>query len=140
MVYYKVAIGSDHAGYEYKERIKELDLCFVDYGTHSTESADYSDFAHSVAEAVEKREVNFGILICGSGNGVAMTANKHAVRASVCWTPEIARLARLHGDAEILCLPARFMSIEEALKAVEIFLNTEFEGGRHKERIRKIHA
>ncbi|PKQ65424.1 ribose 5-phosphate isomerase B [Raineya orbicola] len=138
-----IAIGADHAGFAYKEAIKEnlLQKGFQvkDFGTHSTESVDYPDFAHPVALSVESGECKRGILICGSGNGVAMTANKHAqIRAALCWNEEIAQLARLHNDANVICLPARFVSIDEALKMVETFLKTDFEGGRHENRVKKI--
>ncbi|MCW5915168.1 MAG: ribose 5-phosphate isomerase B [Chitinophagaceae bacterium] len=135
-----VAIGSDHAGFEFKETIMSfLDgkgVSYKDFGTYSAESTDYPNFAHPVAEAVEKGEASFGILICGSGNGVAMTANKHqGIRAALCWGEELAELARKHNNANVICLPARFVLIEEAEKMVEIFMNTEFEGGRHSRRV-----
>lgn len=135
-----VAIGSDHAGFEFKETIMSfLDgkgVSYKDFGTYSAESTDYPHFAHPVAEAVEKGEASFGILICGSGNGVAMTANKHqGIRAALCWGEELAELARKHNNANVICLPARFVLIEEAEKMVEIFMNTEFEGGRHSRRV-----
>ncbi|MBW7839685.1 MAG: ribose 5-phosphate isomerase B [Chitinophagaceae bacterium] len=135
-----VAIGSDHAGFEFKETIMSfLDgkgVSYKDFGTYSAESTDYPNFAHPVAEAVEKGEASFGILICGSGNGVAMTANKHqGIRAALCWGEELAELARRHNNANVICLPARFVLIEEAEKMVEIFMNTEFEGGRHSRRV-----
>jgi ribose 5-phosphate isomerase B len=140
-----VAIGSDHAGYDLKEFIKESwksspqSVAFMDAGTHSSESVDYPDFAHQVARKVEKGEVQAGILICGSGNGVCMTANKHqGIRAALCWTKELAELARQHNDANILCIPARFISKEAALEMVEVFLSTTFEGGRHANRVAKI--
>lgn len=138
-----IAIGADHAGFAYKESVKEwlLQKGFQvkDFGTHSAESVDYPDFAHPVALSVESGESKKGILICGSGNGVAMTANKHAqIRAALCWNEEISRLARLHNDANIICLPARFVSIDEALKMVETFLKTDFEGGRHENRVKKM--
>ena len=108
-------------------------------GVYDSNSADYPDFAHPVAYAVEKREVSMGILVCGSGNGVAITANKHqGIRAALCWMPEIAKLARQHNNANIICLPSRFVGIEDAREMVEIFLNTEFEGGRHQARVDKI--
>jgi ribose 5-phosphate isomerase B len=139
----KIAIGGDHAGFEYKkEVISELKKqgCEVkDFGPFSTDSVDYPDFAHPVAESVEQREFDFGILICGSGNGVAMTANKHkGIRAALCWTPELAKLSREHNNANILCLPSRFISIEDAKLSVEAFLKTPFEGGRHNNRVDKI--
>jgi ribose 5-phosphate isomerase B len=139
----KIAIGSDHAGFEYKQALKlslqSKGLEVLDFGTHSTDSVDYPDFAHPVAHSVEKQESNFGILLCGSGNGVAITANKHAgIRAALCWSVELAQLARQHNDANVLCLPARFVSLEETQAMVEAFLNTAFEGGRHSNRVGKI--
>ncbi|EOR95120.1 Ribose 5-phosphate isomerase B [Arcticibacter svalbardensis MN12-7] len=136
-----IAIGSDHAGFEYKELVKEFlkEYEVKDFGTYSAASADYPDFAHAVASAVEQGAYPKGILICGSANGVAITANKHqGIRAAICWTKEIAELARLHNDANVLCIPARFISSEEAMAIVTTFLNTEFEGGRHATRVGKI--
>lgn len=138
-----VAIGSDHAGYEYKEDLisflEAKGLSYQDFGTHSTESADYPDFAHPVAEAVEKGEASFGILVCGSGNGVAITANKHqGIRAAICWGEEIAKLSREHNNANIICIPARFVREGDVEKMLQIFLYTEFEGGRHQRRVEKI--
>jgi ribose 5-phosphate isomerase B len=138
----KIGIATDHAGYDLKEFIKETFknvFSFEDYGTYSKESADYPDFAHALASSVENNIVPKGILICGSGNGVAMTANKHKnVRAALCWTPEIALLARQHNDANILVLPARFVTFDEALLIINSFMNTNFEGGRHQIRVQKI--
>jgi len=139
----KIAIGSDHAGFEYKEAIidflKSMDIQSEDFGTHSSDSVDYPDFAHPVAKLVDSKEVELGILICGSANGVAMTANKHQdVRAAICWEPEISALARQHNNANICCIPARFISIEQAKEIIQIFLDTEFEGGRHGRRVGKI--
>jgi len=138
-----IAIGSDHAGFEYKEAIKkQLELQgkkVVDMGTHSADSTDYPDYAHPVAELVAKEEAGAGILICGSGNGVCMTANKHAeIRAALCWNEEVAILARQHNNANIICLPARFVSLTQAEQMVKVFLNTPFEGGRHERRVNKI--
>ncbi len=137
----KIAIGADHAGFEYKQQItgslyaEEL----KDFGTYSSASVDYPDFAHPVASAVESGEFNFGILICGSANGVAITANKHqGIRAAICWNEELATLARSHNNANIVCIPARFISIDEAKKIVQTFLSTEFEGGRHANRVDKM--
>jgi ribose 5-phosphate isomerase B len=137
----KIAIGSDHAGFEYKQAL----AAFVeaaklkDFGTYSAASVDYPDFAHPVASAVESGEFDLGILVCGSANGVAITANKHqGIRAAICWTAEIAALARQHNNANIVCIPARFISIEEAEQIVETFLTTAFEGGRHADRINKM--
>ncbi|HAL82971.1 MAG TPA: ribose 5-phosphate isomerase B [Mucilaginibacter sp.] len=137
----KIAIGSDHAGFEYKQAIAEFLSAYEvkDFGTYSPASVDYPDFAHPVALAVESGSSDFGILICGSGNGVAMTANKHqGIRAAICWNEELAALARSHNDANIVCIPARFISIEEAKNIVELFLSTEFEGGRHANRVNKM--
>ena len=136
-----IAIGSDHAGFEYKELVKEFlkEYEVKDFGTYSAASADYPDFAHAVASAVEQGEFTKGILICGSANGVAITANKHqGIRAAICWTKEIAELVRLHNDANVLCIPARFISKEEAKVIVTTFINTAFEGGRHATRVGKI--
>ena len=138
-----VAIGSDHAGFDYKEQIKNFlsnhNVSFVDFGTLINESVDYPDYAHPVANAVENKEAAFGILICGSANGVAITANKHQdIRAALCWKTEIAALARQHNNANVICLPARFISIEEAIEMVDIFMKTSFEGGRHENRVNKI--
>jgi ribose 5-phosphate isomerase B len=138
-----IAIGGDHAGFEYKNEIinelKKKGLEVIDFGPFTSDSVDYPDFAHPVAESVEKKESEFGILICGSGNGVAMTANKHkGIRAALCWGPELAKLSRQHNNANILCLPSRFISIEEAKLCVDAFLTTAFEGGRHNNRVDKI--
>jgi ribose 5-phosphate isomerase B len=137
----KIAIGSDHAGFEYKEMLKDyLSLYELsDFGTYSADSVDYPDFAHPVATAVESEAFNFGILVCGSANGVAITANKHQkIRAAICWEDEIAALARQHNNANILCIPARFVSTDLAKKITNTFLNTAFEGGRHGTRVNKI--
>lgn len=139
----RVALGCDHAGFELKEiiinRLKARGILFHDFGTYSSESADYPDFAHAVAKSVNSGEFEKGILICGSGNGVNMTANKYpGVRAALCWNMEIARLARLHNDANILSLPGRFIDPEVALSALDAFLETDFEGGRHQIRVEKI--
>ena len=141
----KIAIGCDHAGYDYKEAIKAwlLDHGYecLDFGTHSSESTDYPDYAHPVAEEVERRDSHLGILICGSANGVAMTANKHPnIRAAICWNEELARLARQHNDANILCLPARFIDQQLAIQIVNSFLENGFEGGRHQRRVKKINC
>ena len=144
MKYTKIAIACDHAGYEYKESIKEY-LCqkyalkIEDFGAYSKESIDYPDVAHKLADSVSKAETKVGIILCGSGNGVCMTVNKHkTIRGALCWTPEIVKLARQHNDANVLCLPARFVTLEDALEMVEVFLTTEFEGGRHQIRVNKI--
>ena len=139
----KVAIGADHAGFSLKEKLKkyliEKGIEVKDFGPNSEQSVDYPDFAHPVATAVEKKEADFGLLMCGSGNGINMTANKHAgIRAALCWNSEIAKLSRQHNNANILTLPARFIEEEEAIKCVDVFLSTSFEGGRHEGRVKKI--
>lgn len=139
----KIAIGADHAGFEYKEHLKKwLDkkgYVTKDFGTYNSNSADYPDFAHPVANAVEKKEFDLGLLICGSGNGVAMTANKHQdIRAAICWKEELAELARTHNNANVLCIPSRHISLELAEKIVDKFLHSVFEGGRHATRVDKI--
>jgi len=139
----KIALGGDHAGYNYKnnliEELEEADFEPKDFGPMTSDSVDYPDFVHPVAEAVISGECDFGILICGSGNGVAMSANKHAgIRAALCWTEELAELARKHNNANILCIPARFIEYDLASDIAEIFLNTDFEGGRHQQRVDKI--
>lgn len=138
-----IAIGSDHAGYEFKSQLvsflEEKGFQVKDMGVYNGDSADYPDFAHPVAYAVEKREVSAGILVCGSGNGVAITANKHqGIRAALCWETEIAKLARQHNNANVICLPSRFISIDSAKEMVDVFLNTAFDGGRHQRRVDKI--
>lgn len=139
----KIAIGADHAGFEYKEKLKtwleQNGYEVKDFGTYSTDSADYPDFAHPVASAVETNQAGLGVLICGSANGVAITANKHqGIRAAICWDEELASLARQHNNANVICIPARFMSYELAEKTTDRFLHTEFEGGRHERRVSKI--
>lgn len=139
----KIAIGADHAGYDLKELVKQhlLDNAHhvLDFGTHGTASVDYPDYAHPTANAVETAQAEMGILICGSANGVAITANKHAgIRAALCWLPKIAQLARQHNNANIICIPARFVSTQMALDMVDVFLSTPFEGGRHANRVAKI--
>lgn len=138
----KLAIAADHAGYELKEFLKEefnLQHQFIDFGTHSTNSMDYPDVAHPLANAIENKQADLGIIICGSGNGVNMTVNKHAgIRAALCWTNEIASLARQHNNANVLSIPARFVSQELAKQMVETFLAIPFEGGRHANRVDKI--
>jgi ribose 5-phosphate isomerase B len=138
-----VAIGSDHAGYAYKEEIisylEGKGVKIKDFGTNSPDSVDYPDFAHPVSEAVEKGEVAFGILVCGSGNGVAITANKHqGIRAAICWGEELARLARGHNNANIISIPSRFVDTSVAQQMVDTFMVTPFEGGRHASRVNKI--
>ncbi|MBQ2838597.1 MAG: ribose 5-phosphate isomerase B [Muribaculaceae bacterium] len=139
----KVAMCSDHAGYELKNIIQGYleaqDIEYTDFGTNSTDSCDYPDFAHPCAETIEKEECYPGIAMCGSGNGIQMTLNKHqGIRAALCWTVELAKLARQHNDANVLVLPARFIEPTLALDIVDAFLNTEFEGGRHVNRVNKI--
>lgn len=139
----KIAIGNDHAGTAYKLAIigflKSKNIEVFNYGTDGTDSVDYPDFVHPVAQDVENKKVDFGILICGSANGVAMTANKYQkVRAGLCWTKEIVELVRQHNNANILCIPARYTAIPQAIQMVETFLNTAFEGGRHQKRVDKI--
>jgi ribose 5-phosphate isomerase B len=138
-----IAIGADHAGVDYKAAIvkmlKAKGFTISDKGTFGSASVDYPDFAHPVANDVEEGLAGFGILICGSGNGVCMTANKHTgVRAALCWNEELASLSRQHNNANVLCIPARFISLELAEAMVAIFMNTAFEGGRHENRVNKI--
>lgn len=138
-----IAIGNDHAGTEYKfavlELLKSKGIEVTNYGTDSNDSVDYPDFVHPVAADVDTKKVDFGILICGSGNGVSMTANKYKnVRAGLCWTKEIVSLTREHNNANILSIPARFVSLPQALEMVNTFLDTEFAGGRHQNRVEKI--
>jgi ribose 5-phosphate isomerase B len=139
----KIAVGADHAGFEYKELLRKWleknGYTFKDFGTHTADSADYPDFAHPVATAVEKNEFELGLLVCGSANGVAITANKHqGIRAAICWNEELASLARQHNNANVLCLPARYITIELAEKILDRFLHSSFEGGRHARRVGKI--
>ena len=139
----KIAIGADHAGFSLKEKLKkylqEKNIEVKDFGPNSEQSVDYPDYAHPVANAVEKKEVDFGLLMCGSGNGINMTANKHpGIRSALCWNSEIAKLSRQHNDANILTLPARFIEEAEAKKCADVFLSTPFEGGRHEGRVKKI--
>lgn len=139
----KIVIGSDHAGYEYKAKLVALltgkGIEIEDVGPFSTDSVDYPDFAHAVANQIEEGKADFGILLCGSAQGVTMTANKHQnVRAALCWMTDIAALARQHNNANVLTLPARFIAYEYAEQIVETFLSTDFEGGRHEARVNKI--
>lgn len=141
----KVAFASDHAGFQLKSKLMvvmaERGYEPVDFGTFSEESCDYPDFAHPAAKAIENGECDFGMAMCGTGNGIAITLNKHQhIRAALCWIPEIATLARQHNNANILVLPARFVSYEQALEILEAYLSAEFEGGRHQRRIDKIPA
>ena len=137
----KLSIGNDHAGVDYKNFIIEnlKNYTIINHGTDDENSVDYPDFAHPVSLDVEHKKSELGILICGSGNGVAMTANKHKkVRAALCWSEEIAKLAKQHNNANVVCIPARFISKEEALQIVKSFIHTNFEGGRHERRVNKI--
>lgn len=138
-----ISIGNDHAGTQYKQAIQayleDKGYTVNNYGTNSYDSVDYPDYVHPVAKDVTDKAADFGILICGSANGVAMTANKHQnVRAGICWTKEITELTRQHNNANICCIPARFTAVQQAIQIVETFLNTEFEGGRHQKRVDKI--
>ena len=137
-----ISIGNDHAGVDYKNYIiKNLEekYIIVNHGTDDTNSVDYPDFAHPVSLDIDNRKSDFGVLICGSGNGVAMTANKYKkVRAALCWSEEIAKLAKQHNNANVVCIPARFISKEDALQIVRSFIDTKFEGGRHERRVNKI--
>lgn len=138
-----VAIGSDHAGFDYKEELisylEAKGIQVQDFGAHSTDSVDYPDYAHPVASAVEAGTHAYGILICGSANGVAITANKHQnIRAAICWGDELARVARGHNDANVICVPARFVDKATAKEMIDIFMETPFEGGRHENRVKKI--
>ena len=138
-----VGMAADHAGYELKEFLKEILInkgyTVKDFGTNSTESMDYPDVAHPLANALEQKSVDFGVAMCGSANGISMTLNKHqGVRAAICWSAELAQLAKEHNDANILSLPARFISKEEATEILEAYLNAEFQGGRHSRRVEKI--
>ena len=138
----KIAIAADHAGYEYKEIVKKYfseNFEIQDFGTFSTDSVDYPDFVHPAATSVEKGENELGILICGSGQGVSITANKHQdIRCALCWLPELAELARQHNNANMISIPARFITSELAIEIVDQFLTTDFEGGRHQNRVDKI--
>lgn len=139
----KIAIGCDHAAFPLKEKLKGYLLSkgyeIKDFGCYSEERADYPDFAHMVAKGVDSKQFDFGLLMCGSGNGISMAANKHkGIRAALCWMPEIAELARQHNDANVLTLPARYINEEEAKKCIDVFFATAFEGGRHADRVKKI--
>ncbi|TAE18566.1 MAG: ribose 5-phosphate isomerase B [Bacteroidetes bacterium] len=139
----KIGIGADHAGFAYKQQIIEMlsaqGYTVQDFGTNSEQSVDYPDYVHPLATAIEDKKLDLGIVVCGSGNGVAITANKHqGIRAALCWTPELASLARQHNNANVLAVPARFISFEVAQEMVTTFLATEFEGGRHANRVAKI--
>jgi len=140
----RIAICCDHAGFELKNTIIDFlksknVLNLKDFGTYSAQSTDYADYAHPMASSIENKEFDFGISICGSGNGISMTVNKHqGIRAALCWNIEIVVLARQHNNANVLSLPARFVSVEDALKMVDVFFSIDFEGGRHQTRIDKI--
>jgi ribose 5-phosphate isomerase B len=139
----KIAVASDHAGFERKQTVlkflQEQGFEYKDFGAFTDDSSDYPDFAHPLAISVSNGEYNLGITLCGSGNGINMTANKHqGIRSAICWIPEIAMLARLHNDANVCALPARYITDKEAIEIVSIFLDTNFEGGRHINRINKI--
>ena len=137
----KIAIGSDHAGFEYKQILAgSIQASQVtDFGTYSPDQVDYPDFAHPVANAVESGEADLGVLVCGSANGVAITANKHTgIRAAICWNTELAALARQHNNANVVCIPARFITTDEAKAIVNVFLSTDFEGGRHAKLVNKM--
>lgn len=139
----KVVIASDHAGFEYKSKtvnfLEKKGINVIDMGPENDQRVDYPDFAHPVSEAIENKNIEFGILFCGSGNGINMSANKHqGIRSALCWKKEIAELARKHNNANVLALPARFITYEEVKEIVTVFLATNFEGGRHEKRINKI--
>ncbi|GHT73826.1 ribose 5-phosphate isomerase B [Bacteroidia bacterium] len=141
----RIGLAADHAGYELKEFIRVLldkaGIPYIDYGTYTTESSNYANYGHKLAEAIEKEEVNRGIGICGSGNGINITLNRHkAVRSALCWDEQITYLARAHNDANVLALPGRFLSLDLAQKMVDVFLHTPFEGGRHQERVDDINV
>ncbi|TRX71653.1 ribose 5-phosphate isomerase B [Carboxylicivirga sp. M1479] len=143
MIFKSIALAADHAGYPAKEAIKnyllENNIEVKDFGTYSEDSTDYADYAHPMAASVENGDYEIGIAVCGSGNGINMTANKHqGVRAALCWTVDISEMARLHNDANVCTVPGRYVSIEDAIAIVDKFVNTEFEGGRHQNRIDKI--
>lgn len=139
----KLGIGADHAGYEYKEAVRNMlknnGYDIKDYGTYTPESVDYPDYVHPLCRDIENDDIDVGILICGSGQGVCMTANKYpTVKAALCWENDIAVMSRRHNNANVICLPSRFVSVELAKEMTQIFLNTEFEGGRHQRRVEKI--
>ena len=139
----KIAVGCDHAGFDYKEAIKQFleknDYVVVDFGAFSKDSVDYPDYVHPLAESISSKQNDLGVLICGSANGVAITANKHQqVRAAIAWDNDIAALARRHNNANVLCLPARFITLDQALQFTQTFINTSFEEGRHAIRVKKI--
>lgn len=138
-----ISIGCDHAGFPYKEGIinylRSQGFTVLDFGTNSADSVDYPDYVHPAANSIEQGKADMGVLICGSGNGVCMTANKHlGIRAAMVWKEEIARLARQHNNANMICLPARFITLEEAVHFTDVFLHTDFEGGRHERRVEKM--
>lgn len=138
-----IAVGADHAGFEYKNAVRDWltnkGYHITDHGTYSTDSVDYPDYAHPLASQVENGEAAFGILFCGSANGVCITANKHqGIRGALCWQTDIARLSRLHNNANVICIPARFVALPLAMEMIELFMHTAFEGGRHANRVSKI--
>lgn len=140
---HKIVIGSDHAGFEYKEAIKQYlaknNIDIIDVGTDSLESCDYPDYAHAAAREIENGSTEYGILLCGSAIGVSVTANKHQqIRAALCWQNEIAKLSRQHNNANVICLPSRFVTLDDALEMIHTFLTTDFESGRHQKRVDKI--
>ena len=139
----RVAVGCDHAGFIYKEQVKKMlndeGYAVKDFGSYSEDPVDYPDFVHPLADAIERNEYDLGVLICGSANGVAITANKHQkIRAAIAWQNDIASLARKHNDANVICIPSRFVTCEEAKEFVKTFLSSSFEGGRHANRVNKI--
>jgi len=141
--YPRIGLASDHAGYEVKEFIRVLlerkNIPHIDYGTYTSENVSYAEYGHKLAEAIEKGEVSVGIAVCGSGNGINMTINKHPIiRSALCWNKKITTLARMHNDANVLALPGRFLTMGQVENIIDIFLNTPFEGGRHQERIQEI--
>ncbi|WP_439182110.1 ribose 5-phosphate isomerase B [Carboxylicivirga taeanensis] len=143
MIFKSIALAADHAGFPVKEAIKSYlesnNITVKDFGTYSEESTDYADYAHPMATAVENKDYEIGIAICGSGNGINMTVNKHqGIRAALCWNVEISEMARLHNDANICTVPGRYVTVEQAINIVDKFVNTRFEGGRHQKRIEKI--
>jgi len=140
-----IAIGADHAGFHMKEQVKAYLITkgykIKDFGAYSEDRVDYADFAHAVANSVENNECSLGIILCGSGNGINMAANRHkGIRSAICWNEEIAKMARLHNDANVIALPSRYISEDTAKKCIDTFIATEFEGGRHTDRINKINC
>ncbi len=139
----KIGIACDHAGFEFKEKTKEYflskNITIIDFGCYSKESVDYPDFSHKLSKSIEKKECDFGIQFCGTGNGINMTANKHKeIRSALCWNPYIAEQSRLHNNANVLTMPARHLTWKEVKKIIDVFFETKFEGGRHEKRVKKI--